>query len=417
MKHHTFVTFLGRGQQHRETGEWVYRKATYEFPATPGSSKTHQKTTEFFGLALAEYIKPTRVVILGTRGSQWGVLVNKLASEDEEEAARLKLLIAEENQTVNDNMLEYFRPLMQRTVKPDSAKIVPILIPFGKEEDDQYRILDIISKNVPDGKVDLDLTHGFRHFGMIGFLSAFMLARIRAFKLKVNTLWYGALDMTQDEGGITPVLQLDGLDRVRQWLDALNRFDATGDYRIFSDLLTKDAVAETIAKHLENAAFYERTLNLTAAAHEIRKFTPVLNGSLKGASGLFQQRLAERLAWVNLSTLSEQQTELAWQYLDRRDYVRAAILGWEAVITRVCEKKGCDPTVRAIREDQHVVSEVQYWPLRNGQRSGDNREAAEILNRIRRALAHGSEERPQALDDEQQLRDTLKKALKTLLQF
>ena len=158
------------------------------------------------------------------------------------------------------------------------------------------------------------------------------------------------------------MLKLDGLDRVRQWLDALNRFDATGDYRVFGALLRKDVyndVGADIIQHLENAAFYERTLNLTAAAHEIRQFTPALNSSLKGASGLFRQRLAERLAWVDLCTLSKQQTELAWQYLKRRDYVRAAILGWEAAITLVCEKKELDPTDRDNREAQDVQREVQ----------------------------------------------------------
>ena len=190
--HHTFVTFLGRGQQDRETGEWVYREATYEFPDTPPT----QKRTDFFGLALAEHIKPDRVIILGTSGSQWGVLVDKLAPEGEEENARLDLLEAEENQTVNYKMLEYFKPLMQRTVKPDKAEVVPLLIPFGKDEGDQYRILEVIAENVPDGIVSLDLTHGFRHLGMIGFLSAFMLARIG--KLEVRNLWYGALDMTAE---------------------------------------------------------------------------------------------------------------------------------------------------------------------------------------------------------------------------
>ena len=97
--------------------------------------------------------------------------------------------------------------------------VVPCLIPFGRNESQQYKILSVIADNVPEGTVDFDLTHGFRHFGMIGFLSTFMLARIR--ELNVNHLWYGALDMTQD--GITPVLRLDGLDRVRQWVDALNR--------------------------------------------------------------------------------------------------------------------------------------------------------------------------------------------------
>ena len=74
----TFVTFLGRGRENPETG---YRKATYQFP--DGS----RETTAFFGLALASYINPDRLVILGTNSSQWGVFLENLAAEGEEEEA------------------------------------------------------------------------------------------------------------------------------------------------------------------------------------------------------------------------------------------------------------------------------------------------------------------------------------------
>lgn len=62
---------------------------------------------------------------------------------------------------------------------------------------------------MPNGQVSFDLTHGFRHLGMVGFLSAYMLKRVR--DLSVRDLWYGALDMSRD--GVTPVLRLDGLVR------------------------------------------------------------------------------------------------------------------------------------------------------------------------------------------------------------
>ena len=309
----TLVTFLGRGRENKDTG---YRETTYEFP---DGSKT---TTAFFGPALAKHINANRIVILGTKSSQWGVLVENLAAEGEEEDARLDLMGAETEGVIEQKHLEKVVVLIKKAV---GCEIVPCLIPFGKNESDQYKILDAIAENVKEGTVDFDLTHGFRHFGMIGFLSTFMLAHVR--DLNVNNLWYGALDMTQD--GITPVLKLEGLDRVRQWVDALNRFDATGNYRVFGPLLTKDGVEENKAKHLEKAAFYERTLNLTAAAIEIRNFIPVLKSNLTGASGLFQKRLAERLTWVNLDKLSKQQAELARRYLKRRDYVRAALFGWE----------------------------------------------------------------------------------------
>lgn len=265
------MTFLGKGRENPETG---YRKATYEFP--DGS----RETTAFFGLALARYINPNRPVILGTNSSQWGVLLENLAAEGEEEEERLEILDAETRGGVEQKHLDKVVNLMGRAV---NCEVVPRLIPFGINESEQYKILDVIAETVPEGTVNFDLTHGFRHFGTIGFLSTFMLARVRQ-RFEVENLWYGALEMTQDK--LTPVLKLDGLDRVRQWLEALNRFDATGNYRVFGSLLTKDGVAVSKAKHLENATFYERTLNLSAAADEIRQFRHVLESELPGASGL-----------------------------------------------------------------------------------------------------------------------------------
>lgn len=394
----TFVTFLGRGREDRLTG---YKKATYEFP------DESQKTTPFFGLALADHIKPERVVILGTSGSQWGVLVENLAAADEEEDARLVLFEAEIKREVTQAHLDEVVDLMSRAVK---CEVVPRLIPFGKDESEQYEILDVIAKNVPEGIVDFDLTHGFRHFGMIGFLSAFMLARVQ--KLKVRKLWYGALEMAKD--GMTPVLQLDGLDRVRQWLDALNRFEATGDYRVFSALIAKDGVEEELTKHLERAAFHERTFNLSAAADEIRQFKSVLEGTLTGASGLFREGLAERLAWVDRDTYSKQQADLAWQYLRRRDYLRAVIFARETIVTIICEKGKLNPKNPSIRRDnepsiddirRYFGSEEVY------QKSFD------MLNTVRNALAHltPNPRLETLLLDEETLRKTLEEAFKCLL--
>lgn len=64
----TLVTFLGKGRDDPEKG---YRTATYRFP--DGSNVR----TSFFGMELAGYLEVSKLVILGTRGSQWGVFWSK----------------------------------------------------------------------------------------------------------------------------------------------------------------------------------------------------------------------------------------------------------------------------------------------------------------------------------------------------
>jgi CRISPR-associated Csx2 family protein len=361
---HTLVTFLGRGREDPNTG---YRQATYRFP--DGS----QETTHFFGLALAGHLRPDRLVVLGTPSSMWGALVEHVAAEGEEENARLALIEAEEGRTVDQPLLDRLSSVLRRAVGRD---VMPRLIPFGRTDEEQHEILQTIAAVVGDGKVSFDLTHGFRHLGMVGMLSAFMLERIG--KLRVGSLWYGALDMTDRNTGITPVLQLDGLNSIQRWIAALDRFDASGDYGVFAPLLEADSVPGDKARCLEEAAFFERTFNLSDAARKLRTFAEVVKSPLPGASGLFRARLAERLGWIAEPDLAAQQRALARQYLERADFVRAAEFAWEALVTREC--RGYDPYDRGAREAAQQALDAKF----------KGSEAYTTLKYLRNALAHGT---------------------------
>lgn len=62
----TLISFLGRNTAKPGAG---YKLARYRFP------DGWEYETPFFGLALAETLRPERVVILGTAGSMWDVLI------------------------------------------------------------------------------------------------------------------------------------------------------------------------------------------------------------------------------------------------------------------------------------------------------------------------------------------------------
>ena len=367
----TLVTILGRAQ--KREGKDGYQEATYRFP-----DGTEDRTA-FFGLALARHLKPDEVVVLGTAGSLWSLVVEDLAGEGGgNEEARIELMEAEESRNVAQPLLNHLAPLMGQAM---NSVVRPTLIPTAENEDEQYAILRTVDTVVPNGDLDFDLTHGFRHLGMVGFLSSFMLERLR--RLNVCGLWYGALDKKTPDGAAQQVLRLDGLTRVRRWIDALDRFDATGDYGVFAPLLRDDGVPADKTKSLEDAAFYERTLNVRDAARKIGTFLPVLDDGLAGASGLFQRRLAERLRWAQLQDLSQQQRKLAHQYLNRGDFVRAAMFGWEACVSRVCEERGVS-TLAFSEERQEALDQFER------EVEGTRRSGFHSLRALRNALAHGT---------------------------
>lgn len=396
----TLVTFLGKGRDNPLTG---YRKARYRFQDT-------ERETAFFGLALAEYLNPDHLVILGTSGSQWDLLVESVAADARREMDRMELTAAVTAGSVTQELLDRIREFLCASLKRD---VMPCLIPHGKDAAEQAGILERVAGTVPKGSVSFDLTHGYRHLGMVGFLSAFMLERIG--KLKVEGLWYGALDMTRE--GVTPVLRLDGLARLQAWIDALDRFAANGDYAVFAPLLEEDGVSRDRTGALRMAAYYESIHNVPDALRELKTFLPVLEGQLPGASGLFQKRLQERLNWVQAASLEQHQRRLAFQHLNRGDYVRAAIFGWEAVITRECLQRNLNP--EDYRDGRAEAEEMFESEIQQDLHEDWKRRAYWTLKNLRNALAHGVTARNgryrELLQDPARLRRELQVCLQRLL--
>lgn len=396
------VTFLGKGREKNQTG---YRTATYEFPDGP------REETPFFGLALARHLHPDTLIILGTAGSMWDVLIEHLATADDSEEVRMELMDAVKSANVTQSLLDRVAPLAERTVK---CPLRLRLIPYAREDSEQIAILQDLAQAVERGRVSFDLTHAFRHLGMLGLVSAFFLERTG--KLKVEGLYYGALDMTRD--GITPVLRLDGLVSIQRWVAAMDHFDATGDYGAFAPLLVDDGVPADLAACLEAAAFHERTFNLRDAKRKLQTFLPCLKEPLPGASGLFQKRLSERLQWAREAELHDNQRTLAYTYLARRDYVRAAVLAWEAIITRECAKNGLDATDFKVNGGRAEAEELVKRRLEAHGTRWDESPHWRLKN-LRNALAHGSPpqnpELCRVVSDPERLHETLESDIKRAL--
>lgn len=374
MTQHTLITFLGRGRQSATQG---YRPADYRFP----DHTIH--STPYFGLALAEHLQPDRLVILGTSGSMWGVLLEDHVAADSHEEIRLAVAEAEIEQCIDQGLVDRIARVLEEAL---DRQVSARLIPPARDLDEQIAILETFASEAEGcQRVSIDLTHGFRHFGMLGLLSGFMLERIQ--RMEIDGLWYGALELTVNTGGYTPVLRLDGLHAVEGWISALERFDAAGDYGVFAPLLEAEGMPSDKANCLRRASFHEATMNIPSAAQQIRSALPALEQPLQGAAELFRERLLDRLKWARMRRLSVQQRHLAMRALQRGDYQRCATLGLEAVITHHCESEGRDPLDYDHRE---TVRNEQMEEARANGRKDRHAEALLGLNQLRNALAHGT---------------------------
>lgn len=220
---------------------------------------------------------------------------------------------------------------------------------------------------------------------------------------------YGAFD---PDTGQAPVYELSGLLHIADWVVALARYDQSGDYGVFAPLLEKDGVPSDKADCLRDAAFYERTFDVSHARQRLSTFLPVLQQGLPRAGELFTQQLAERIAWVRRSDRYAHQWRLACLYLDIADYPRTAIFAYEAFITSLLEGEE--------DLDDADTRENALAEFRDGVRGDVNqRSDLKLLAALRNALAHGTRPKRECVRritrSPHQLRKTLARLMDRLL--
>ena len=372
-------SFLGRVPKDQNG----YRTTRYDF-----GDGVLTEPVAFFGWPLTDRLHPDRLVILGTNGSMWDHLFETdqnfgVQYEDE----RLKLIEATANQAVE---ADHLAPLEQLLEKQLGCEVKLGLIPYCRDESEQVEILRMLSDYVAAGDcVHIDITHGFRTLPMLSVLAALYLRRVRG--AEIAGIWYGFYDPDTKKA---PVHDLDGLLHIADWLEALAIFDRTGDY---GDAARMTGSAGVL---LRRAAFFERTSNPFKAREALTGWYNLPDRIPRDAAAeLFVGDLDRRVDWRRGADRGEWERELARTYLEKCDYLRAAIYGLEAVIT-----------ARALTSQADTQDHEDRSKLREELRENP---AFRELGKLRNALAHGQRSPnrtvQRAMDDESRLRQSLQR--------
>ncbi|MDR0776280.1 MAG: TIGR02221 family CRISPR-associated protein [Azonexus sp.] len=355
----TLISFLGKSD--KATG---YRKTTYRF------DRDFARTVPYFGLALCEYLKPQRLVLIGTKGSMWDVFLEQQGADDED---LLALMEAVQEERVDDAMLAIHEKRLSDKLGLD---VKCRLIPYARDTAEQITVLRQLAEVTPKGdSVALDITHGFRHLPMLALVAARYLTHV--VQVKIEGIHYGALEMTAN--GETPALRLDGFLQMLDWVEALATYDKDGDYGVFGKLLEADGLAPGKARQLEKAAYFERISNPVQAKQTLAGNTgaaAALENHGGPLSALFKDALMERIQWFRQRDRGEQELFLADAYLERKDYLRTALFLYEAFVTKATMKNGGD--INNFADRKNAVSLEK-----------DSSPELKKLEWLRNAMAHG----------------------------
>jgi len=372
------ISFLGKktSASNKEKG---YREANYEI-----EGKTY--STAYFGFALAAHIKPGKIILLGTSGSMWDVLIEAHADKEQEEK-RLELMDLAAKENVSETILQELTPIIEARL---SCQVEMKIIPYARTTPEQIEILSSIAASVPDkAQIVMDVTHGFRHLPMLGLLAAHYLEHIK--NVQVEGIYYGALEMT--ENGKTPVLNLSGLLQTMNWIQAISAYDASGNYTHFADVLKNEGWTENETNNLRQAAFYERTTNIVKAKEKLSSLNQALEKKEGPFLQLFSKELIHRLSWWKNDNRAEWESKLAKTYFDRGDYLRSSIFLQEACISENAYKD--------LQTDYEERDECRKEMIKNDKNF-------KLLCHIRNGMAHGIKgTAPRELKSEQTLKEKI----------
>lgn len=375
------ISFLGKNTLDPIKG---YRTANYVI-----DGQTY--TTAYFGFALAQHLRPAKMVLLGTSGSMWDVLIEAHAADGQQEEARLRLLDLAQNNRVDAAILDELAPMIEKHLGcPVEMKIIP----YARDTNEQLAILTTIAAAVqPQQEVVLDITHGFRHLPMLGLVAAHYLERVK--QVRVQGLYYGALDMSSE--GKTPVLDLRGMLQTMEWIRAFAAYDASGNYAPFADMLADEGWSAAECNTLREAAFFERTTNIVKAKEKLSGLKPALERRGSAFLRLFGDELQKRLSWWRSPQRADWEISLAQTYYDKGDYLRASIFTQEACLSA------------SLPANQQNEFSDQREANRTTMQKADGRFLR--LSHIRNGMAHGvkgwQQESAKVLQKEQSLRATL----------
>lgn len=385
----TLISFLGKGNYDKDG----YRSAKYRFDAS------FMREVPFFGMALDDYLKPDRLILVGTSGSMWDVFFERETSQND--PSLLDLIEAVDADAVDAARLEgHANRLSERLGHPVDC----VLIDYARDEAGQARLLGQLAASLSAGeRIAIDVTHSFRHLPMLALIAARFLARVR--NVQIEDIYYGAYDMKDAASDEVPVVRLKGMLKMLDWVDALSSYDKDGDYSVFSGLLAEDGMPEGRARILESAAFQERVNHLEGARQKLSASLEAIATHEGPLGRLFRPELEARVAWVRKPERALRELALADAYLARRDYLRTSIFLLEGLITREVDRR------RGISQNYDEREEAR-------KALGQDSRQFKKLEWLRNALAHGQRsqdnEIAKLLNDENALREALKRFIREL---
>ena len=340
---------------------------------------------------------------MGTSSSSWDALheLTGRTNQDEHLEEALELIEAVEAGAVTRAHLDELEAAL--SIHLDGLDVRCVLTPLALDPDEQRALLGALADPfAPHDILTLDVTHGFRHLGLLAVQGAWFLGQAR--QVHIDQIYYGMFSPETSRA-----IQLEDASELMRWTEALTIFRRTGNLGPLPGLFRADhpEVATPLAAlhYTININAFERAAH---SAHQARAALRKMAGEEDSLAGYIAKELASELAKLFAGEhVADWQRRLARRALETGDFMRAVILLYESIVSDAI----ADPEHRTHR-NRRVHAGKEF-----GRKGSPAQEYFEedvlwtflTLRFIRNDIAHGSNP-----DDEPAHKTNVRKRLEAL---
>ncbi len=380
------ISFLGTAQPK----EREYRMATYRFP---DGAKYEDK---FVAKSLYQYYGIDRLILVGTTKSMWEEVYREFAEQkglfDAKIYDELGKFCFEASAETSPQIP--FQNEIEVALGNDSKAIV---IKYGlNDEELQFNAAKILGIEQYLNKGDdlyVDITHSFRSLPLYLMNTLIYLQNVSQKQIEIRHISYGMLDVTS-ELGYTPVVELNNLLVLNQWITGAYAFTQFGNAYQIADLVEQDGKksAANVLRNFSN----EMNLNYFAGVkNQVQNLSAIKNENFSAIGQMIVPTTIElyRKA-LNAKDMAVFQYNIACWQAEHKNYSSAYMTLLEALLSYICEcfcidntKENAEIAKQILKKDipeeyKQSVGKIKYIP--------DCQEAYRKINHNRNLLAHPS---------------------------
>jgi len=369
-----------------------YNVAKYEI------DKKIYENEKFIAKALCEHLKIDKLFLVGTQKSIWEAVFEEFGGDEQ---IAISIYAAKEN----NNLVEFIpqiEAVIDKRLGTNGSKC--FIIEYGKDENELWgnfdKFLQIATHLEPNDEIHLDITHSFRSLSLMSFIMSEFISNASGKELNIQGVYYGMLEYSGENNGITPIVNLAMFFKLLRWSKAIRELKTYGNAKEILTLLKQDEGEKANRfENFTNALSMSDIMSLKSATSNLKTEISFFKESKNKIYNLISDDLEKFIKMLDVDSLSLLQYRMAKWYCENQNYALSYVMLSEAVISAVAEDHKLDTKDQDKRKEAKNILKRRKESFKKSHAKDDISKTYYTVASIRNYVAH-------ALDKENRHTDT-----------